>query len=333
MDQRLYLATAADDNYAAPLAAMLASLLENVAPAFGVEIKILTSDFSPANQKRLIDSLAGYNCSCQFVAIGSEQKKFFATGLNANTHLSETAYYRLLLPELLPQIEKIIYLDCDLIVRGDISRLWQTDLEKQVIGAVPVQFLFYYDLFSEVFSLPVNHGLFNSGVMLLDLAGLRQMEFVRLAREFIVKNKNKLTIAADQDVLNAMLIGKFKKIDLSWNQTVELFVGRGYQNSAAGKYQLYSKNEFLTAQKKPLIVHFDGALKPWHHGLAHPYKKEYFLYLKKTAFKSQKKQWNFKRFLSFYGYYSLKLLPEKFFHWLWPVLNNLYKKKNFSDWK
>lgn len=319
--KRIFVACSADENYAPHLAVMLVSLLENIDKDYLVDIKILDGGISGESKGRISVSLGQYDCVFEFVPVQTER---FKKAIGENSHFSATAYARLFLPDLFPDLEKIIYLDCDIVVRGDIAKLWDTDLAGKMVAASPVLFPFYYDLLFEIFKIPQDNGYFSSGVMVMDLAKMRAQNFSSRAFDFIL-----LTNVADQDVLNALLHDDFKRLDFKWNQTIESYVGRGLENTAAAQRSFYRKEEFLSAKKDPQIVHFDGALKPWHFGLIHPYKNLYEKYLAKTEFRGAKKTFKFKRLVSFYAYYSLKFLPSPIYQLLLPSLKKMYKRKAF----
>lgn len=325
----IYLACSADENYAPRITAMLVSLLENIDKNYLADIKILDGGISGESKGRISVSLGHYNCVFEFVSVGPEKSHEFEKAVGYGSHLSAAAYSRLLLPEIFPEIEKIIYLDGDLAVRGDLSRLWETDLGGRSVVAAPVLFSFYYDLLFEIFQISKDNGYFNSGVMVMDLAKMRAQDFSRRAIDFISDNRNKLTNVADQDVLNALLFDDFKKLDLKWNQMMESYIGRGYENTAAARYGFYSKEEFLSAKNNPQIVHFDGAFKPWHLGFFHPFKKLYGEYAAKTEFRNLKKQFDAQKLFSFYAYYSLRFLPPFIYQLILPILKKIYKRKNF----
>jgi lipopolysaccharide biosynthesis glycosyltransferase len=317
-----------DDNYAPYACVMLVSVLENLNKDCFANIFILDGGISVENKNKIKSTLKKYNCDVSFVFVPKEKEKLFESATATSSHLSKTAYYRLLLPEMLNNIDKIIYLDCDLIVLDDISDLWDIDLEGKQIMAVPVLFMFYYYLLSDRFNISPESGFLNSGVMVMDLKSLRNSNFVNKAIEFIKNNHSRLTNALDQDLFNVMFLGSYKKIDLIWNQTIESYIGRGFKNTSVHHYDLYTKEEFEASKKDPKIAHFDGALKPWHRGLIHPHKKMYDKYLKKTEFKDLKKKFNFRRMINFYIYYGLKILPKFLYQLILPLLKKIYYGKN-----
>lgn len=325
--EQINIACSSDQNYAVHTCVMLVSLLENINQHAFVNIYILDGGISSKSRKIIEGTLNKYDASVSFIET-TDRDKLFEKGLTGKTRLSKTAYYRLLLPEVLTGVDRIIYLDGDLIVRGNILKLWKVDMGGKSIGAVPVLFPFYYDLLSERFNTKPDLGYFNSGVMVMDLKRLRDSDFSIRAIDFLKSNYDKFTNAADQDLLNVMFSYNYHKLDLKWNQTIESYVGRGFKNTPASWYGLYSHDEYKSAKLDPAIVHFDGVLKPWHIGLMHPYKKLYKKYLSQTGFKGLKRNFNFSRIVSFYTYYSLKFIPGFIYKLILPFLVLTYNNKN-----
>jgi len=181
---------------------------------------------------------------------------------------SVSCYYRLILPELLPELDKILYLDCDLLVLDDIGKLYDLDLQgKSCAGAATKLKPEHYDRIG----LDRKYAYFNSGVMLFDLAKMYREHhierFIRLFNEMGDRIKY-----PDQDILNLAYAEDHVKLPLRWNLMTSV-----YRNPPDNK--LYSLEETIAALKDPAICHFTGTHKPWrfrattHHpyGFAYPY--------------------------------------------------------------
>jgi len=111
---------------------------------------------------------------------------------------------RLMLPDVLPEIHKVIYLDCDVIVRKDIRELWDVDMGKYCLGAY----------------LHENGDEFNAGVLLMDLAGIRKRyEFSKQTLAFLANHPNTQTV--DQAALNSVFKEDYYHLDKKYNLTTE----------------------------------------------------------------------------------------------------------------
>ena len=123
-------------------------------------------------------------------------------------NLSKSAYYRLLLVSILPtDIEKVLYLDCDIIVCGDISYLWKIDLENYAVAAISdLKIMPLNGIHSQTLSMSYDLAYFNSGFMLVNLSYWRRYNLERRLLTFL---KTHIVVFHDQDALNYVLKGKW----------------------------------------------------------------------------------------------------------------------------
>jgi lipopolysaccharide biosynthesis glycosyltransferase len=183
-------------------------------------------------------------------------------GLRVDGPASIANYYRLLAPQLLPiDIDKVVYLDSDIVVRRSLANLWNVDLADYALAAVEDQIK---SLAGEL-GLPAGARYFNSGVLLINLAYWRAHKVHEQAFSFILNNPLKVQYW-DQDALNAILVDRWKELPDIWNWNE--------QYAYEAKYPLGD----------PAIVHFCGVpeLKPWHWHCRHPFRHEYRQHRRKT---------------------------------------------------
>lgn len=170
------------------------------------------------------------------------------------THLTQASYYRLLLPQLLPEsVDRVLYLDSDTVVLSSVRAVFDEDVEESALAAVP-------DIASEKLSSYWSLDRYiNSGVMLMNLKRWREHGYARQCIEFVAQNAVKCRLL-DQDAINAMLAGDIRLLPSRWNM------------------QVISDCLDVT----PLdvgIVHFIGGSKPWHEWYGNPLGKHYWQYL------------------------------------------------------
>ena len=178
-------------------------------------------------------------------------------------HVTVPTYFRFKLPELLPKLDKVLYLDCDVIVRTSLKELFAVSLKDKAVAMVE-------DVESkrEAERLTIKK-YFNAGVMLINLDYWRKNDVSILLFEYAKKNKKKI-LWQDQDVINVVLEGKIKSINLKWN----------YQ------YFLYDKtNEKDLAECS--ILHLAGRFKPWLIPFEHFIYDYYYYFLALTPFKNR----------------------------------------------
>ncbi|MBO4405189.1 MAG: glycosyltransferase family 8 protein [Alphaproteobacteria bacterium] len=188
---------------------------------------------------------------------------------NNREHVTLATYYRLRIPEILPEnIKKVLYLDGDVIVEQDLKKLWDTDISNYVLGAV-----------KEGIELGVQHD-FNAGVLLLNLSKLQKINLLKESLSYLEKNKEKI-VYQDQDILNGLFFNQYKDLPRKWNVTSNIYMSEDLS-------LVYANKEAEIARKNPGIIHFSGhSPKPWYWGwMPHPLSNEYWKYLKYTDFYS-----------------------------------------------
>lgn len=188
-------------------------------------------------------------------------------GLPVDKHASVANYFRLMAPSLLPaSIDRVLYLDADLIVRKDLTQLWRHDM-----GTAPVAAVFNPSNGQSVRKLGIQpEDYFNSGVMLLDLRRWRETNLGTRVLQFIGSQPDRITYW-DQDGLNGVLRGDWSRLPATWNAMHSFFLEEELRAA------------YLDEIRDPAIVHFSGqGLKPWQYALRHPFKDEYRKYRRQT---------------------------------------------------
>ncbi len=222
----LVIACASDVRYALPLAVMLRSVLENLGPAHHVEVYAVDDGISPADKARVLASLTD-----QVTIHWVEPNRVVVIGSSHLGPMPVTTYQKLTLGEWLPaNIEKVLWLDCDLLVLDDIVPLWDIDLGQWHALAVPDQRVpmvssrFGVAAYREL-QLPADARYFNAGVLLIDLARWRKDDVAGRSMDYLNKYRDRVFFW-DQEALNAVLAGKLGELDDGWNQnpTIEHFL-------------------------------------------------------------------------------------------------------------
>jgi lipopolysaccharide biosynthesis glycosyltransferase len=170
-------------------------------------------------------------------------------------YISSATFGRLALPRLLPKdATRILYLDADIIARGDLSELFSLDLQGAVIGAVREPsdpFFWSRNGLEHVFELGVDpwQPYFNAGVLVMDAAGARAARMEERCLEYMAAHQPRLM---DQDALNAVLAGSILELPTRWNVEDYYFKSR----SRRARYRT-----ILDAAR---VLHFVGDRKPWN---------------------------------------------------------------------
>lgn len=262
-----------DENYIEYCGVMLASLFVHTPDEkFRVHI-ICSSKVEKAGKKRLKVFCEKHQAEVYFYDVDYSLIKDFP--IRKQDHLSLAAYLRLFMSELIPSnINKILYLDCDLIVVDSIKELWEKNIDNIAVAAVEERSPF--DTESPVtLKYPVEYSYFNSGVMLINLQKWREKKFVEACKSYIASNYENIKLH-DQDVLNALLYKEKQFISIRWI-LMDFFL------YASPEIQPERKKDWDDALKSPAIIHFTGKRKPWMYNCDSPFRDQYIRFAKQQG--------------------------------------------------
>ena len=228
-----------DDNYIPFLDVAIRSLIANASKDYDYRIMILHTGLQADGvQKVMQNQVAGFRID--FIDI-SEQVESIKSRFKNVYHFSVVTYYRLFIASLFPQYDKVIYLDCDLVVLGDVSELYNTDLGDNILGAAPEQFVQNTKEFREYAATALGvdpDGYVNAGVLVMNLAAFRacgiEDKFVRLITEYDFD-----LLDPDQAYLNYLCLGKIHVLPNGWNKEPMPLPCEGKKNIV--HYALYKK--------------------------------------------------------------------------------------------
>lgn len=207
-------------------------------------------------------------------------KESLLKNVPVNSRYRKSIYYRLLMANILPSdINKIIYLDSDIIVRGDIEELWKYDISNYALGAVLDQSCDDIRNFNRI-GLPLLSDYYNSGVLLINLDLWRKQHIGEQCIHYINENKTNM-LYPDQDALNIITYNSWIKLPFQYNTQAFMF----YRPSEILARKEYVK-QMIEASENPLIIHFTEARKPWMLGCIHPFTSEYLKYKKLSPWRN-----------------------------------------------
>lgn len=250
----IHLVTVTNNTYAEPLAVMLNSVLENKVSKNPLKIYVITSKLSPQNKSLLAKTVGKFNLKIKFILIDPTIYKDFKTVY----YLTKETYYRISIPDLLNEkIQKVIYLDSDIIVKTDITKLWNINIDNYFLAAV--EDFWVKDSRNRYLSMPRETKYFNAGVLLINLKKWREKHIKNKVIEFI-KTKSSRIKFCSQDPLNAILYDKWLQLEPKWNFMPHYLAYPDLKNI------------------KPAIIHYAGLKKPWKANFR--LKEEYYQYRK-----------------------------------------------------
>ena len=264
-ENNVAIAVAANDYFIPYCATFLKSVAEHGNSKKNYDILLLSQDVSDANVKKMEKLLSAWeNVSLRVIdpSVLIDQYTFHIRG-----HFSKETYYRLVLPELLPNYDKVLYLDSDMIAMDDVAKIYDENVDGYLLAAChDADTAGLYNGYEKdkkrytdkVLKLKEPYQYFQAGVLLLNLKEFRKRYTTKQILDFAVSENWQLL---DQDILNKLCEGAVKYIDMSWNVMVDFAGVRISQIIALAPRWL---NEmYQEARKNPKIIHYAGPQKPW----------------------------------------------------------------------
>lgn len=259
---------AVDDTYIPFLGVALQSLLDNSSKNYKYLAKILYTKISNENMEKINNFKTKYKqLDIEFVDVNSYLHQI-EDKLYTRDYFSKSTYFRLFIPDLYPQYKKALYLDSDITVLSDISKLYNTKLGTNLLAAAPDDVIDTIPVFQEyaekVVGVADYKNYFNAGILVMNLDELRKFRF---QEKFLYLLKTtKFSVAQDQDYLNRLCKGRVTLLSKSWNKM-----------PVSGD---------SIPRNKINLIHYNLAFKPWHFdGVL--YEEYFWKYAKKTEFYKQ----------------------------------------------
>lgn len=239
MNKEIPIFFSTDDNYIPYLDVAVSSLIANASKEFNYRIIILNTGLNESNIDKIKQN-EREKFKIDFVDISADVEKIKSKLKNVY-HFSIVTYYRLFIASLFPQYGKVIYLDCDLVVLGDISELYHTELGDNILGACPEQFVQNTKEFrayaAEALGVDPD-GYVNAGVLLMNLAEFRKNRIEEKFVHLITEHDFDL-LDPDQAYLNYLCFDKIQILSNGWNKEPMPLACEGKKNIV--HYALYKK--------------------------------------------------------------------------------------------
>lgn len=239
MNKEIPIFFSTDDNYIPYLDVAVSSLIANASKEFYYRIVVLNTGLNESNVNKIKQNeRAGFKID--FVDISGDVEKI-KSNLKNVYHFSIVTYYRLFIASLFPQYDKVIYLDCDLVVLGDISELYHTELGDNILGACPEQFVQNTKEFrvyaAQALSVDPDKYV-NAGVLLMNLSEFRKNRIEERFVCLITEHAFDL-LDPDQAYLNYLCFNKIQILPNGWNKEPMPLACEGRKNIV--HYALYKK--------------------------------------------------------------------------------------------
>ena len=279
---------ACSENFVPYLSLAVQSIIPNASPSRRYDIVVLTRNISPTSMITLTRQVTSPHVGIGFLDVDA------ALGdieLPHHGHFRPETYFRLLAPQLLPNVDKAIYLDSDLIVDDDVAELFDVDVtgyklaatrDADTIGQIDGYDATVGPYLKDELGMDDPHDYFQAGVLLMNLAELRRTV---TPEEFLALSTERMWRWLDQDVLNKVVNGDYVRVHMRWNYLMDWQHLRRTHIIANAPADV--RAEYEEAAADPAIIHFAGPdnrpwLYPdadraelfWHYAMRSPYLDE-----------------------------------------------------------
>lgn len=266
------------------LSVTIQSIIEHSSEKKNYDIVILTKAVDEYRTALIKNQIAGSNnFSIRFFDVSSTIAGY---RLKASDHISSATYYRFLIQDVLPNYDKVLYLDSDIVCNRDVSELFDMEMgEAWIAAAKDPDFIGQVSSVKDIYLYAKNqlkmdnpYDYFQAGVLLLNTKELRK-NFT--AKKWLEISSEKQFRYMDQDILNAYCEHKVVYFDMKWNMLIDC---NNYRVPVLIKSTPDSvSQEYFAARKSPYIIHYAGYQKPWNDINCDMFE-QFWIYARKAPF-------------------------------------------------
>lgn len=283
----IYIAFSTNDIYIPYLDVCLRSLIDYADKEKDYHIFILYSTITE-NNIQTIKELEQKNVSISFINVQSSLSAVQEDTFFVNNHLTVETYFRFFLPDIFPQLDKILYLDCDMLIQKDVAKLYQTNIDGFYLGATRDLGIIlnlnktkekHIEYFTQTLNLKNPYDYFQAGCLLFNLKEMRKDNISHLLIEKLKQVKNPMY--HDQCILNAVCKDKVFFIRQNWNFTWHIYITEPYWQKYLGNKH---SDIYLNAKTNPYIIHYTGGqIKPINYPQL-PESKKFWKYALQSVY-------------------------------------------------
>ena len=259
----LELAFIMDRNYINQTLTTITSIIKNKADSCRISFNIILVDIMDSELlENKIKMLSNSKINFNFIHESSDKYSHLHKFREDVPCVATTAaLLKFDLPQLLPHLDKVLYLDGDIIVKKDLQELYSVELEDYLVAAVVDSGTMYYK--HEYVRLVQNY--FNSGVMLLNLKKMRKDAITE--KLIYTKLERQDSLLMDQNVFNIIFDGKVKLLPIKYNFLYVSLVRARNKFSINNINELYktSYSSIMDIYNDSYIIHFSSKDKPWKY--------------------------------------------------------------------
>ncbi len=277
-----------DDKFAEIFAVAVESLFTQQKHTVELRVFLIENNISEINKSKLNKIADDFDRKIEYIPMPDIQARI-GKELYIPKMLNMVDFARLFAAEILPQdIDKIIQLDCDLILRHPIDELWNIDLGDNYCSMINEG---HSARMRDILGIPSDGMYYNSGVVLINLKKWRDDQMGQLSINYMKKMHGYIPVNA-QGVINAVMDGKIGLLPLKFNvyALMYAFTYEEFLKLRKPTYY-YSKEEYEEALADPYIIHYMTCFyldaRPWMKDCQHPMTNEYLEYREKTPWSDE----------------------------------------------
>ncbi|WP_041138610.1 glycosyltransferase family 8 protein [Beduini massiliensis] len=270
-----------NDKFVPQVGASICSVCENNKEIDEIHFYLLTYQLETKSKQFLAEFISNYSRRVTFISL-ADLNSYFTFEFDT-LGWNPVILARLLIASLLPEeVNRILYLDGDTIIRGNLAGLWNTSMGSCVIGACVEPTV---DIKRKIQLGLENAPYFNSGVLLINLNQWRKTNAGERIINFYKAGQGRL-FAPDQDAINGALKNEIFILSPKYNFS-NTFLYYPYRTikRMMGKNIYISEACYQESKCDPCIIHYLGEERPWRKGNSHKYKNDFIYYLNLTPWK------------------------------------------------
>lgn len=341
-ERNIAIVLTSDDDYIKYTGVALTSIVENSSVKYNYDIYILTSKITENDILNLNDIIKNrLNFSIKIVNFPDYAKDINLSLIQNNTRFSGGTFYRLWIPKIFKNFNKILYLDSDLVACEDVAKLYNTDLEDNIVGATYdielIRNLYKSNPNSEKHLNNIKNTLLMSdpykyiqaGVLLFNVREMIKEHFFENSINFLNIHPNLPNM--DQDIVNAICQNKIKYIEAAWNVEWHcVFFNENLQKTLPAKYY----EMYMSARQNPKIIHYSSVWKPWKDP-ARPLSYYFWKYARISPFYEEILKENFTTIQNVYNNTYPSQTIERIEYFDRRILKDIvnYKKNKIRYWR
>lgn len=274
----MHIVLASDNNYAPFVAVTLVSILRANPAIECLHVHLLANGVSDDTLQKIQDIPGRERLHLHTYDISNLREML---QVDVPDTIAMSSYARLFIADLLPtDIDRVLYLDCDVVAADDLTALWQTDMKGAwVAGVLDV---LYGDEPKTAVGMAPTAPYLNAGILLINLAAWREQDLTHRFLDFLLAH-NGTVYHHDQGIINGVCTGHTLTLHPRYNMTSSHF-------SHPGKFvrrlitPFYTDKELAEGRTAPALIHFTEGFynRPWKHHCNHPKKQLFFDNLRLT---------------------------------------------------